>query len=290
MRTLKKIAKALLFPHTGVLICLVILSAVMLIYSFVVVGTEGIISYVTYTLSAYTLTAACCKTPDIIRLIKRIKQENRYIVRLSSDAHLRVKLSLYGSLAINTAYAVFQLGLGLFHGSVWFYSLAAYYTLLVIMRFFLLKDVRGRNAGENLRLDLKRYRFCGVILALMNVALISIVFFIAYFNRGFTHHPITTIAMAAYTFSAFTIAILNVIKYRKYQSPVYSASKVINLAAASVSMLTLETAMLSAFGDGSEEQMRGLLTTMTGAAVCVFILCMAIYMIVHANKELKKIN
>ena len=71
-------------------------------------------------------------------------------------------------------------------------------------------------------------------------------------NRTFHHHEITTIALAAYTFTSLTFAIINTVKYRKYHSPVYSASKAISLASACVSLLTLESTMLTTFGNETE--------------------------------------
>ncbi|MBO5415943.1 MAG: hypothetical protein J6A83_04870 [Clostridia bacterium] len=288
METFKKISKKLLFPHIAIVILLVPISAVLLVLAFLKFGSEHPFSYVAYVVSAYTLTVVCMYIPRLIKAIKRIKEENKYVMRLSADARLRVKLSLYGSLIMNTAYAFFQFGLGLYHGSFWFHSLALYYLLLVIMRFFLLRDVRGMTQGDNIRSELKRYRFCGVILLTMTLALVSMVFFITYFNRGVEHHYITTIALAAYTFASMTMAIVNVVKYRKYNSPLFSASKAINLAAATVSMLTLETAMLAAFGGEEVEQMRGLMTLLTGVGVCLFVVAIAISMICKATRELKK--
>lgn len=112
-------------------------------------------------------------------------------------------------------------------------------------------------------------------------------FYIAWQNRGFQHHPITTLAMAAYTFTSLTLAIMNVVKYRKYQSPVLSASKAISLAAACVSMLTLETAMLAAFGGAGRRGISPAVTALTGAAVCLLVLVMAVYMIVRSTREIK---
>lgn len=288
MERLKKIIKAILFPPVAILILLVPLAATLLIYAFLWAGQDSVFSYVSYALSAYALTVLCVRMPAIIGFCKTLKRENRWINSLTTDAYLRAKLSLYGSLAVNLAYAVFQLGLGFYHGSFWFHSLALYYFLLSVMRFFLLRDVRTASLGTELRAEYKRYRFCGIVLLVMNLALAAMVFFITYFNRGFTHHFITTIALAAYTFTAMTVAIVNVVRYRKYQSPLLSASKAISLAAAAVSMLTLETAMLNAFGEANTESFRRIMTTATGAAVCAFVLAMAIYMIVHATKELKK--
>ena len=62
-----------------------------------------------------------------------------------------------------------------------------------------------------MREELLRYRLCGWIFLVMNLALSLMVFFMVYWNRTFHHHEITTIALAAYTFTAFTMAIINMI-------------------------------------------------------------------------------
>ncbi len=138
-------------------------------------------------------------------------------------------------------------------------------------------------------MELKKYRICGWVFLAMNLALTLIIFFMVYWNRTFRHHQITTIAMATYTFATFTTAIINLFKYRKYGSPVYSASKAISLAAACVSMLTLESTMLTVFDDGTMYLLtRRIFLGATGSAISVFIIGMAIYMIVRATKQLKR--
>ena len=96
-----------------------------------------------------------------------------------------------------------------------------------------------------------------------------------------------TIAMAAYTFTTFTMAIINMVKYRKYHSPILSAVEEISFASALVSMLSLETAMLAAFGDTTDSEFSRIMTASTGACVCSIILIMAICMIAQhkANKK-----
>ena len=93
--------------------------------------------------------------------------------------------------------------------------------------------------------------------------------------------------MAMYAFYNIITAVMNVVKYRKYRSPVMSAAKVVSLAAALVSMLSLETAMLTQFGSTDSEMFRRIMTSCTGAGVCTIILAMAVYMIYHATRELK---
>ena len=142
-----------------------------------------------------------------------------------------------------------------------------------------------------MREELIRYRLCGWIFLAMNIALSLIVFFMVYWNRTFRHHEITTIALAAYTFTAFTVAIINMVKYRKYNSPVYSASKAISFASACVSMLTLEATMLTTFGDGTMDAItRKILLGCTGGVISVFVVVMAIYMIRQSSKKLKELK
>lgn len=290
MGRLKALLWRLLFPHMAILILLVPVAAALLIYAFAFENAHPGVVYTSYFLSAYALTIVCVRTPAILTWAKSFKRDNRYLSRYFSDPQLRVTVSLYASLAMNTAYAILQLGLGFRHASVWFYSFAIYYVLLAVMRYILLKEIVKDASGQNRFMELLLYRFCGVLLLVMNLALAVIVFYIVWQNRSFEHHFITTIAMAAYTFATLAKAIVNVIKYRKYQSPLMSASKAISLVSAIVSVLTLETAMLTAFGEQNDPLFRQVMTSMTGAAVCLIVLAVAIYMIVRATKDIKKIK
>ena len=287
MKVLKKMGKALLFPHPACMALLVVLSASMLIYSFVFLEQLGIVNYVSYFLSAYSLVLLCIRTPQMIRFFRSMTKSNRYIYRYITEPQLRVNISLYSSLAINTAYVVMQLGLGFYHRSVWFYSLAGYYMVLAVIRFFLLRYTRSHTASEDVWIELLHYRLCGVLLLFMNLVLSVIIIYITLQNRGFRHHYITTIAMAAYTFFSLTMAIINVIKYRKWKSPALSAAQAISLAAALVSVLTLETAMLTAFGEEGQENFRLIMTGATGVCVNLLIFAMAIYMITSSTKRIK---
>lgn len=285
---LKKVGKRFLFPHMAVMLVLLPISVAFPAWSMVRLGSESPVAIASYVLAAYTLTVWCLKIPYLISFFKSFKDENKYAVMWRSDERLRVKVSLYGSFGWNAAYALFQLVLGFHHHTFWFYSLAAYYISLAVMRFFLLRYTRTHRAGEMMGEELKKYRACGVIFLVMNLALTLMIFFMVYWNRSFEHHEITTIAMAAYTFTALTAAIVNTIRYRKYNSPVYSASKAISLAAACVSMLTLESTMLNTWGQGESPVFRRLMLGLTGAAISLFVVAMAIYMIVKASRGLKE--
>ncbi len=285
----KKLGKMLLFPHIAIMISLLPLATVLLVGSMVFLGVESPIAYISYVLSAYTLTVWCMKIPNIVRFFKTFKNENKYIQKWLNDARLRVNVSLYGSLLWNVLYGIFQIWLGFYHRTFWFCSIGGYYICLAIMRFFLIGHTRRYAPGEKMHTELVKYRACGIVFLVMNLALSLIVFFMVYWNRTFQHHMITAITMAAYTFTTFTTAIVNVVKYKKYNSPVFSASKAISFAAACVSMLTLTSTMLTTFDDGTMDAIaRKIMLGCVGAAVSATVVMMAIYMIAQGTAKLKK--
>ena len=284
----KKLAKALLFPHMAIMIVLVPVAAALLAVSMALIGTESVMAYISYVLAAYTLTVWCCKIPYLIRFFKTVKNENRYARMWLEDTRLRVNISLFGSLAWNTLYGLFQIWLGVVHRTFWFGSLGVYYICLAVMRYFLVSHTRRYAPGERMRSELIKYRACGWIFLVMNLALSLIVFFMLYWDRTFAHHMITAIAMAAYTFTTFTTAIVSMVRYKRYNSPVFSAAKAISFAAACVSMLTLTSTMLTTFGDGTMEPLaRKMILGSVGVAVILVVVGMAVGMIARGTRRLK---
>lgn len=290
MDRLKKIGKSLLFPHIVIMIILLPIAIALLVYSMMFLSSETPIAIASYALSAYTLVIWCVRIPQLITAIKTLKKENKYIKTWVGDVRLRMNVSLYGSFIWNVAYAVFQLCLGLYHSSFWYYSMAAYYIFLAAMRFHLSRHTRKYETGEKLREEFVRYRNCGIVFLVMNLVLSLLIFFMVYWNRTFIHHEITTIAMATYTFTTFILAIINLVKYRKYNSPVYSASKIISLVAACVSMLTLTSTMLTTFGEADGILFRKTMLGALGSVISLFTITIAIYMIIRANRSLKQLG
>lgn len=254
------------------------------------------ISYIAYTLSAYALIITIT---GIIGIVQWIRQEikNHPLVEKVLDIPLfkkylkevafRTETSLYQGLFINLLYVIIKFGSGIYYDSAWFIALAVYYFLLAVMRFSLLHHVRKRK--ENRISELKRYRFCGIILLFMNQALAVIVFIVVKQNKGFEYSGVLIYAMAVYAFYAVITSVINVIKFKKYGSPVMSAAKIINLTAALVSMLSLETAMLAQF-DENGATFRQTMTSATGTGVCIIVLGMAIFMIAKSTTLLRNIE
>lgn len=287
----KRIGNALLFPPAAVLIVLTPIAAAALVYSMLRLEETSPVRIGSYVLAFYTRVVACAQIPNIVRSVGRIKKENKYIRIWTDDPRLRMNVTVSGSVLWNGVYVALQLGLGIYHRSAWFYSLAAYYVTLAIMRLSLVWYTMRHKPGEQMQQELVRYRACGWVFLLMNLALSGMMFYRIYENRFVQHYEITTIAMATYTFAMLTVAIVNVVRYRKYNSPVLSSAKAISLAAACVSMLTLESTMLASFNKGtlSQKTIR-IFLALSGGAVSAFIVGMTVYMIVQASRKLKSLE
>lgn len=209
--------------------------------------------------------------------------------RLLGDAIFRSELTLHGGLIVNLLYVGMNLFSGIRYRSTWFIALAIYYTLLSAMRAVLVRYVHRKPTEQDVASELLRYRACGVILLLMNQALVGIIVYMVTQNKGFSYPGLMIYAMAIYAFYVTIAAVINVVKYRKRGSPVLSAAKVISLTAALVSMLSLETAMLAQFGSDQPEFRRVMLAA-SGGGICAIVLTMAIYMIARSTKLLKGIK
>ncbi|MBQ8175418.1 MAG: hypothetical protein IJ035_00085 [Oscillospiraceae bacterium] len=291
----KKLIKLVrfLYPPAWLLALLVILCTAALIYTFVGGYEAHPVAYATYIISFYTLTAVvmgCIKlVPKHYRAAKEKVYSNPVGERLMTDMKFRTHISLYGSLAFNLLYVAVNAFSGFLYNTAWFFVLAFYYAILAVMRFLLLRFVNRVGIGNNRFKELRRSRLCGYILLMVNLALSGSVLMILYQNKGYEYNGILIYVMAAYTFYIVTLAIVNLVKYRKLGSPVMSMSKIISMAAALVSVLSLETAMFSAFADGMSQENQRLMIMLTGAGVSIAIVTMSVYSIVKNSREIKKI-
>ena len=133
----------------------------------------------------------------------------------------------------------------------------------------------------------KQYRFCGSALLLMTPIFASILILIVHKNSRAGYPGFLIYFAAIYAFVKIGMAISSTRKFRKYGRPALSAAKTLSLIAAMISILSLETAILSRYGSMQDPMIyQGMLGTV-GGGVCVFTLSMAFSMIIRANRQLK---
>ncbi len=216
------------------------------------------------------------------------KALRRFRNKYMTDIGYKVRVSLYISLGINLAYAGFKLVSGIVYGAFWFDAFAIYYLLLTVIRFLLLRYMRKNQNRQDLIAEFQRYRLCGILMLIMNMALTGVVTHMMIQNASYAYHEIVIITMATYTFYAVTVSVIDLVRYRKHVRPLISAVKAIRFTAALVSLLSIEASMLAKYGN--DESFRRLMISLTGAGVCLFVMAMSVYMIMRANYTIKKIR
>lgn len=292
MREWKEIGKKLLFPPFWLVAILTIISTVSLVEIFINGWEMSILAYVSYALAFYTFSViclACWKVlPGYYREVKVKMHENKYLNRYMTDAVFKSNVGLYRSLAINLVYVVVNAVSGYIYQTYWFVIFAVYYAIIAVMRFLLVRYVAKHVIGENYIGELKRARVCAYILMMVNLALSGAVLMMVYFDRGFQYQGFLIYVIALYTFYITTTAIIDMVKYRKYKSPILSMTKVIKMTSALFSMLFLETAMFAQFGADTSQETKRVMIMITGAGISVAVVAMAVYMIIQTSKKIKQ--
>lgn len=290
----KYAGEKLLFPHWFIKVVLVILSALALFYAFATPNPMPSVTYLGYTLSAYTLVIVMAGVPTVVKKVRGKLYANKYSNKYLTEPELRARISLYTGVGINVAFAILKLAAGYYYKSYWLGGIGAYYMVLSLIRFGLVRGERFsfkyENEYEQRIYGLKCYRFCGWLTFLLNIVVSGLVIQLLWRNETYSYPGILIFAFAAFAFYSFIIAVINVAKYRKMINPVLSAAKMLSLACAMVSILSLQTALLTEFNEAGQENFARIMNSLTGTTVCILIFVMAIWMICRANKEIEKIE
>lgn len=284
----KRMLWKLLFPKTILIFLLFNLSVVLLLYAFCGENCPEAVAYISYFVSAYTLTVVCARLPRIIRKIKKRLYDNRYTNRILTEKELRIRISLYGGLIVNICFAIFKVVMGVLYQSAWLFAMAGYNTILSGMRFVLVyrdqTDRREEDDYERRLNGLHSYKVCGWLMLLLNTAISVIVVMVVFDTQTIVYPGYMIYAMAAFAFYCLTMGIINMVKYWQRHNPVFSAVKRIGMAKALVSIFTLQVAMITQFGSNEGMDAR-MANGATGFAVCIIITVMAVLMLKDVKKD-----
>lgn len=121
----------------------------------------------------------------------------------------------------------------------------------------------------------------------MNFILSGIIILIIKHNHAFEYPGYLIYLIAFYDFYLIINAFIKVFKLLKNNSPLFIASKCINLTVAMISMISLETAMLTQFGNNDDLYFNTIIITCTGFGVCLINSIMSVIMIRYSNKNIK---
>ena len=289
MENWKAVLKKFLRPGGGWVVLVVLLGGISLALTFLVFGDNSPFAYVSYVLSAYGLVAFVAAVVPLFSAARRIVYGVPLARRYLTDRYFKVRSSLVLSLFVNLCYAGFKMICAILYVSFWDGALAFYNILLCAVRAYLICRVPVNQQGTCIERELRFYRTTGFFLITLDIALSGIATQIVQNGQGSDYPGMLIYVAALYAFYSLTLAIVNAIKFRKFNSPVLSAAKAVNLTTALVSIFNLETAMIAQFGAGQED-FRLIMTSCTAFAVCLTVLVIAIFMVISANEKLRRIS
>ncbi len=302
MKRFQKLLQWMLFPPLWVVAAACLIGFPFVIVALSCFSETNPLSYAAYILSAYAFTVLIIAFPKIKTIISYRIKNNPIVDRINShpignlllnDLVFKGSVSLYQGLLVNLFYAGFKFVTSLIYGSVWLGAIAVYYVMLCILRLHLIvssrKTARLDNGRKKLTHEFRSYRSTGFLMFLLNAAMGGMVVQMIWKNEGYEYPGYVIYFSAMYTFYAFISAIMNLVKFRRAGSPILSASKAISFAGALMSVLALQTAMISRFGEG-DERFRMEMNSITGSFVLGITLFMAVYLIVRGQRVLHKLD
>lgn len=253
----------------------------------------NIVGILVYVLAAILLTGAfICLYKDlrsgIIEKFLTTVKKNSFGAHFLEDYRFRTILTTMPSFMINVAYTIYNGVIGIMNQSSWFITMAVYYSLLGIMRYCAVHTERKISRLEDHKLIRKKelavIKTDGILLLLLNLALSGVVLLTIAEGTAKAYSDIMAISIAAYTFYKIIMAVINMVKVRKMESPILITIRNIGVADALVSMLTLQMTMLVSF-QGTDSLDMNRMNGITGLAVCLLISALGISMIYYAFKR-----
>lgn len=246
-----------------------------------ITGIDNIFSYIVYALAAmtlaYTVYTLVRFMPKIKASVKAIIEKNSLTRKYVRDFGFRSFISTVISFSVSIFFSIFTGVLGIMASSVWYGSLSLYYILLTSLYGCV---IINRKREEN---QYKIYRLCGILLMILNSALSVAIAQMIFKGEGFEYGELMIYVYATYAFYKITVAIVRLSKLGRKCEPIAHATALINLTGGMVSVLALQTALLSTFGDGVNSS---LFNTLTGSLVSVSAICISIFMIIKGTKNI----
>ena len=287
MKQAKTALTKLLYPPKWVLASIPPLSFAALIFVFATESNESAPAYGIYCVSAYSLTIWIAAAPALIRSLRKVFRNSKpmqkfkhssFGERYLGDLAFRGNISIYQGAAVNLFYVVFRVIAGIRYASVWFISMAVYYLVLVCLRTYLIVGYSRKTPMREYRC----YRTTALLLFLLNIPMGGMIVLMVQTNSGFSYPGYIIYLSALYTFYTLVTSVINLVKFRRLGSPILSAAKVLNFIAALMSILGLQTAMISRFSVNGEGY-RKMMNAITGGFVYGIVILIAVYMLLYGR-------
>ena len=280
------------------IVALVFCAATFCLFYFEVGGVAAAIAK--YVLLGFSVVAGIIasiagyrlwKTKVIQRFCWEIAQKNRYTAIIANDTDARVLVTTFFSTIWKLFIVSAKILIGLYFSSYWFTLLAIYDIVLFISRAVLIaygrKAVSEADPKNKYLKSLGVFRLSGIFIFLITLVLLFVVLMIVRDGEGFTYKGILIYIVALYDLFRLVRAIMYIMRTRKRMSPVVNAIRYFGLSSSVISLLSLQTACLAAFGGALSVMEKQQLNMATGIISCGLLLFVSVLIIFKSWRHVK---
>ena len=193
------------------------------------------------------------------------------------DSELRSRCMLRLSLGVNLLVAAVKLALGIAVRSFWLGAVGVYYGVLGLMRFSLLCSFRKKTPDAEQR----AYRRTAILLNVLTLAMSGVIVQLIRDGQTYRYPGLLIYGMAVWAFAKIIIAVKNLVQRRRDEQPILAAARTLSFAAALMSILALQTAMITEFEGGAD--FARTMNTISGTAIAGLLLALSLMMLVKSG-------
>lgn len=231
------------------------------------------------------------RTKVIQRFCWEIAQKNRYTAIIANDTDARVLVTSFFSAVWKLFIVSTKILIGLYFSSYWFTLLAIYDIVLFIARSVLIafgrKAVSEADPKTRYLKSLSVYRLSGIFIFLIAIVLLFVVLMIVRDGEGFTYKGLLIYIVVLYDSFRLVRAIMYIMRTRKRMSPIVNAIRYFGLSSSVISILSLQTAMLAAFGGALSVVEKQQFNMATGIISCGLLLFVSVLIIFKSWRHVK---
>ncbi len=237
----------------------------------------------------YGIIVIVVNRKGILNILKKIGHAIPFIDRMMNEKNFRFRIFMYWGTFISFLMLVFYVWAGYAYGSFWFFALAGYNFVVMMIRMIMSRrdfyyKRKGYKGQRLYKRQMRTYRWVGMSILFLNIFIGGMALLMTFENQYFPYHPALIMSIALFAIYRFVTGFINARKYQGDKNKIFSAAKVLDMIIGIMAMYTLQTTMLSLLPD--DNSFRFYANLIVGIIVFFYSLVIGVRMIVHASHEL----
>ena len=253
----------------------------------------GLLHVLEYIYVFYGIAIIVINRRAIGAWFKNLGRSIPFIRRMMEDKDFRFRVFLNWGAFISFLMLIFYLWAGYHYHSFWFYALAGYNFLVMVIRMVIsgrdIRSIRKGFRGKRLELSqLRTFTWCGVAILVLNIAIGVMSMLMTFQNQYFPYNAFLIMSIAIFALYRFVAGFINARKFSTNRNQIFAASKNLDMIVGIMAYYTLQTTMLSLLREDS--LIRFYANLVVGILVFIFNVVVALHMIYTGFKRIAEVK